>query len=41
MNLDHKERARFCEEASKINKRMNGDSDKKNIFDLDNFKDVM
>lgn len=34
MNLEHKERARFCKEISKINKRMNGDSEKKNIFDV-------
>ncbi|MDO4503995.1 MAG: hypothetical protein Q4B84_02485 [Clostridia bacterium] len=36
MLLSHKERIRFCEEVSKINKKMNADSsDKKvNIFDI-------
>lgn len=33
MKLDHKERVRFCKEASKINKKMNGD-EKKNVFDI-------
>ena len=36
MLLPHRERIRFCEEVSKINKKMNADSsDKKvNIFDI-------
>ncbi|MDR1627942.1 MAG: hypothetical protein LBR79_04135 [Oscillospiraceae bacterium] len=35
MNLNHKERIKFCNEISKINKKMNGDSNSKskNIFD--------
>ena len=37
MNLEHKERIRFCEEVSKINAKMNaaGEPEKKNIFDID------
>lgn len=34
MELDHKERIRWCKEISKINKNLNGDSQKKNIFDI-------
>jgi len=36
MLLPHRERVRFCEEASKINKKMNEESGKKrkNIFDI-------
>lgn len=34
MGLEHKERVRFCSEVSRINSRMNGDSKKKNIFDI-------
>ncbi len=37
MLLEHKERARYCEEVSKINKKMNGDENKKNMFDPSNF----
>lgn len=32
MLLDHKDRIRYCQEASKINKKMNGEP--KNIFDI-------
>lgn len=38
MNLEHKERIRFCNEVSRINKKMNeeqsGEDSKKNIFEL-------
>lgn len=34
MNLEHKERIRWCNEISKINKGLNGDLEKKNIFDI-------
>ena len=34
MQLEHKERVRFCSEVSRINSKMNGDSKKKNIFDV-------
>lgn len=36
MDLEHKERIRFCEEISNINMKMNGEEKKKNIFDLSN-----
>ncbi len=32
--MEHKERIRFCQEVSKINRRMNQDTQKKNIFDV-------
>ncbi|MFR4218258.1 MAG: DUF6760 family protein [[Clostridium] innocuum] len=32
LNLPHKERNRFCEEAGKINRRANGESE--SIFDI-------
>lgn len=37
MQLAHKERIKFCNEVSKINKKMNAESnkEKKNIFDID------
>jgi hypothetical protein len=34
MNLEHAERIRWCEQISKINKNLNSDSEKKNIFDV-------
>lgn len=34
MNLEHKERKRFCDEISKINSKLNGEEGKKNIFDV-------
>jgi len=34
MELSHRERISFCNEVSKINKKLNGDSEKKNIFDV-------
>ena len=36
MNLEHKERIRFCNEISNINMKMNGQDKKKNIFDINN-----
>lgn len=33
MNLDHKERRRWCAEISKINKKLSGQAEKKNIFE--------
>jgi hypothetical protein len=32
--LSHKERISYCEEVSKINKKLNGDENRKNIFDV-------
>ena len=34
VNLEHKDRKRWCEEISKINRKLNGEKDKKNIFDV-------
>lgn len=34
MNMEHAERLRWCREISKINKNINGDNEKKNIFDV-------
>ena len=34
MNLEHKERLRWCKEISGINEKVNGDNKKKNIFDV-------
>jgi len=34
MNLDHRTRRRWCDEITKINKNLNGESEKKNIFDI-------
>jgi hypothetical protein len=34
ISLSHKERISFCDEVSKINKKLNGDDKKKNIFDV-------
>jgi len=34
MNLEHKERVRWCKEISNINEKINGDNKKKNIFDI-------
>ena len=35
MHLPHRERIKFCSEISKINKKTNGDKNKKkNIFDI-------
>jgi len=35
MAMEHKERKRWCEEISRINKKMSaGEGDKKNIFDI-------
>jgi hypothetical protein len=33
MNMEHRERQRWCEEISKINKKLNGD-EKKNLFEV-------
>ncbi|WP_134218589.1 DUF6760 family protein [Pelotomaculum sp. FP] len=34
MDLEHRERRRWCEEISRINRSISGDQ-KKNIFDID------
>lgn len=34
MKLEHKDRRRWCEEISRINRKMSGDSEKKNPFDV-------
>jgi hypothetical protein len=34
MNLEHAERIKWCDQISKINKNLNNDSEKKNIFDV-------
>jgi hypothetical protein len=33
LNIEHRERQRWCEELSKINKKLNGDEEK-SIFDI-------
>lgn len=32
--MEHRERRKWCEEISKINRKMNDDSDKNNPFDV-------
>jgi len=34
MNLEHGVRRRWCDEISKINRKLNGESEKKSIFDI-------
>jgi hypothetical protein len=34
ISLSHKDRISYCDEVSKINKKLNGDESKKNIFDV-------
>ncbi|MEW6572481.1 MAG: DUF6760 family protein [Bacillota bacterium] len=34
VNLEHRERRRWCEEISRINKKISGDQ-KRNIFEVD------
>ncbi|WP_087566831.1 MULTISPECIES: DUF6760 family protein [Paenibacillus] len=34
MNMEHAERRRWCDEISRINRKMNDDGDKKNVFDV-------
>jgi hypothetical protein len=34
MELGHKERVLYCGEISKINKKVNGEDERKNIFDV-------
>lgn len=34
MNLDHRERKRWCEEVSSINKKLSGTAKNKNIFEI-------
>jgi len=34
MNLEHRDRQRWCEEISKINKNLNSNSSEKNILDI-------
>ncbi len=34
MNLEHRERARWCKEISSIHQKLNGEDRKKNIFDV-------
>lgn len=36
MNLEHRDRKKWCDEISKINRKMNGEKEKKNIFDVFN-----
>lgn len=33
LNLEHSDRERWCREVSKINKRLNGEEDKKDFFE--------
>jgi len=33
MNMEHRERAKWCQQISKINQNINGEKEKKNIFD--------
>ena len=34
MNMEHRERKKWCSEISRINKKVSGDKEKKNIFDV-------
>jgi len=34
MHLEHRTRRQWCEEISKINKKLSADSEKKDIFDI-------
>jgi hypothetical protein len=34
MNLEHRERRRWCEEISKINRKINDEPDRPNPFDV-------
>lgn len=34
MNLEHRDRRRWCEEISRINRKMSGDAERKNPFDV-------
>lgn len=34
MNMEHRERRKWCEEISKINRKMSDDQDRKNPFDV-------
>ena len=34
MNMEHQEGIRWCQEISKINKNINAEEEKKNIFDI-------
>lgn len=34
MNMEHAERRRWCDEISRINRKMNEDTDKPNVFDV-------
>ncbi|WP_310735598.1 DUF6760 family protein [Cohnella herbarum] len=34
MNMEHRERRRWCDEISKINRKLNDEPDKQNVFDV-------
>ncbi|HIW34271.1 MAG TPA: hypothetical protein IAA29_15930 [Candidatus Paenibacillus intestinavium] len=34
MNMEHRERRKWCDEISKINRKMGDDKDRKNPFDV-------
>lgn len=34
MDLDHRERRRWCSEVSKINKKVSGQAEQKNLFEV-------
>ncbi len=34
MELEHSERIRWCKEISAINRKINGEEEKKNVFDI-------
>lgn len=34
MAMEHRERKKWCHEISRINKKVNGEKEKKNIFDV-------
>lgn len=34
MHLEHRERKKWCDEISVINRKVSGESEKKNIFDV-------
>jgi hypothetical protein len=37
MNMEHRDRRKWCEEVSRINKNLSA-QEEKNIFDVNNFK---
>jgi len=38
MNMEHRERAKWCQQISKINQNINGEKENKNIFEFNKEK---